>query len=398
MIELPVSEYTKIAQRSGKILGQNITYFSKPGIPNWDKITPATTLLAEAIQPSWQDQVLIFGCRQGSLGASLGKLVVPGNLSILDCDQIALTCCEMTLKANDIRQFHLSPGISLLPHAAATFDIIALEIPKGRKLTQRWLVESFHLLKEGGSLYLAGENQQGIQSIIKDAQALLGNAVIIDYKKGSRVAQAAKITDPVKLPEWAHEPGIAPDTWTQFKVAVKNSSYDIFSLPGIFSYDRLDDGTALLLDTLQIPEQAQILDAGCGYGVIGLFAAVQFNPSQVDCIDSNLLAVAAAQKNIIENKIKNAQAFASDLLAQVLKKQYHFILTNPPFHSGREVNYDITQALLQQAYHALRPEGKIILVANRFIRYDYLLKKVFQNVTSLAESNRYHVLSAIKNV
>jgi 16S rRNA (guanine1207-N2)-methyltransferase len=115
-------------------------------------------------------------------------------------------------------------------------------------------------------------------------------------------------------------------------------------------------------------------------------------------VDSNLLAVAAANKNITENKIQNAQAIASDLLEKVYKEKYHFIVANPPFHTGKEVNYDVTQALLHQAFSALRPQGKIILVANRFIRYDYQLKNIFHNVNVLAETNRYHVLSASKNV
>jgi 16S rRNA (guanine1207-N2)-methyltransferase len=397
MTQLPRLGYEKFQQLSGKIGGTLIQYCSKPGIPKWDKITPASALLAEAIQPTWQDQILNIGCRQGTLGVVLGKKVAPGNLSILDSDQIALTCSDRTLRANDIQQYRFCSGISFLPQGAESFDIVSLEIPKGRKLTQHWLVEAFYLLRAGGCLYLAGENDLGIQSIIKDARALFGNAVILGYKKGHRAALARKVDVPLNLPEWALESGIAPNTWTQFEALVKKANYEIFSLPGIFSFDRLDEGSALLLDVLQVPEKADILDVGCGYGIIGMFAASQLNPTRVDLVDSNLLAVAAAQKNIFENKIQNAQAFASDLLSGVSQKQYQVILSNPPFHAGKEVNYDITHSLLHQAYSALKPEGEIILVANRFIHYEHLLKNVFQNVKILAESNRYHVLSAIKH-
>lgn len=397
MTQVPHQEYEKIQQFSGKIGDIFIPYFSKPGIPNWDKITPASALLAEVIQPSWQDKVMNIGCRQGALAAILGKEVAPSNLSILDGDQIALNCCEMTLRANDVQQPCICPGISNLPQGAESFDIVALEIPKGRKIAQHWLVEAFYLLRNGGCLYLAGENDQGIQSIIKDARDLFGNAVILGYKKGNRAALARKVAAPMNLPEWAQEPGIAPNTWTHFEVPVRKADYKIFSLPGIFSYDHLDDGTALLLDVLEVPEQADILDIGCGYGIIGLVAASQFNPTQVDLIDSNLMAIAAAQKNILENRIQNAQAFASDLLGNVPKKQYQIILSNPPFHTGKEVNYGVAHSLLLQANTALKPDGKIILVANRFIRYAYLMKSIFQNVQVLAETNRYHVLSAKKH-
>ena len=43
----------------------------------------------------------------------------------------------------------------------------------------------------------------------------------------------------------------------------------IFSLPGVFSANELDNGTSLLLSTLTSPIQGKVLDVGCGAGVIG---------------------------------------------------------------------------------------------------------------------------------
>ena len=389
--------YEQFHQFTGKITGQTIPFFSKPALSAWDCISPSAALLAEAVQPKWDDKILLIGCGHGALAVILARQVAENHLTLLDSDQVALNCAEQTLRLNGITHFNIAPEITLLPHAAGSFSIVALDIPKGRSVTRRWLVEAYELLLPGGSLYLAGANDLGIQSAIKDAQALFGNATILGYKKGNRCALARKEQLPPYPPAWAQEPGTAPGTWLTFDLSIKNIHFLIHSLPGVFSFNRLDEGTELLLEAIQFPDQSEILDVGCGFGIIGLYAASQASTSSVDLIDSNRLAVAAAVKNRHANQIQNARVLASDLLEGVHGKRYHLIVSNPPFHTGKEVNYAVSAALLRQAHRALLPEGQLVLVANRFIRYDYLLQEVFGNAQVCAQNNRYHVLSAVKH-
>ena len=74
------------------------------------------------------------------------------------------------------------------------FDAVLMQNPKGRSLARRWLVQAHLALVEGGSLFIAGSNNSGIQSMIKDAQELFNNGSILAYKKGNRVAQFTKTT------------------------------------------------------------------------------------------------------------------------------------------------------------------------------------------------------------
>ena len=141
-------------------------------------------------------------------------------------------------------------------------------------------------------------------------------------------------------------PVLHPTPGLSFPLHLQITSYAIRSLPGIFSYDHLDEGTEMLLDTAQIPPGAKVLDAGCGYGIIGLFAAVN-GAGMVHLVDNNLLAVAASRETLSLNRIKNAQVFAGDLLNPVFPDKYDLILSNPPFHTGHAVDYQIAHALIE---------------------------------------------------
>jgi 16S rRNA (guanine1207-N2)-methyltransferase len=391
------SDYTNIKEFTGKIAGRSIAFCTKPGLPEWNQITPSACLLAEAIHLKSSGRVLNIGCHHGALSVILGCQTSKDNLFLLDIDQIAINCTERTLQLNGIRNYFISSEVSLLPQAARTFSQIALDIPKGRKLTRHWLVESYFLLETGGELYIAGANSQGIQSFIKDAQELFGNAVIVGYKKGNRCALVRKEGNRKELPEWSLEPGIAPGTWIKMNISIKGKELTFFSLPGIFSHDRLDEGTGLLLETIDFPSSSRILDVGCGYGIIGLYAATQAPTSEIDLVDSNRLAIAASQKNRSTNKLENVNIISSDLLDHILENHYHLIVSNPPFHAGKEINYSITASLMKQAFQALEPGGKLMIVANQFIRYDYLMKEVFGNSQKIVQTNRFHILTATKH-
>jgi 16S rRNA (guanine1207-N2)-methyltransferase len=372
--------------------GQTLRIVSKPGLSNWNRVTPATVLLAEMVEAAPDAQVLQLGCGHGALGAALARQVPGGHVTLMDIDFIALTMAEQTLRANGVANAQVQPAISVLPDGAGAFDTVAMELPKGRKLARRWLVEAQAALRPGGALYLAGANEQGIRPAIQDAAALFGEAAVLRYKKGNRVARAAKAAPVASQPEWAGEAGIAPGTWREFEVGVRGRTFRLRSLPGVFAFDDdVDEGTRLLLDQLDVAPGGSVLDVGCGYGIIGLLAA-RLGAGHVDMVDVNLLAIAAARENIAGNAVSNAEAFLSDAFSAVRNKRYDLIASNPPFHTGKSVDYAVAHAFIEHARSALKPGGRLLLVANKFIRYDHLMRTTFNTVECLIETNKYHVL------
>jgi 16S rRNA (guanine1207-N2)-methyltransferase len=385
--------YYETREFAATLRGQAIRVISKPGFAWWDGVSPATTLLADAIELAPRAKALLLGCGHGALGVALARQHPDGEIRLFDPNAVAMAMAKRTIQANQIANAHMREEIGHLPAHVATFDMVAIEAPKDRKLARRWLAEAWAALKPGGRLYAAGANEHGIRSIIADAEALFGAAGVLSYKNGNRVASALRRPDSPAGPAWAGEPGIAPGTWYEFELTVRGHTFRLRSLPGIFAYDRLDEGTKLLLETLDLPPNPRVLDVGCGYGIIGLLAA-RLGAAQADLIDANLLAIAAAQENIARNALLNAQARAGDGIQPIGTQQYDLVITNPPFHVGGTVDYGVAQAFIERARRVLAPGGRFLLVANDFIRYEQLLRPAFERVETIARTASYRVWSA----
>jgi 16S rRNA (guanine1207-N2)-methyltransferase len=393
--QLPATLYTQVLRLKLRLGGEFIDLASKPGLPNWDQLSPAAQLIGEKLIILPEGRVLYLGCGNGAAGVMIANRLTNGQLWLHDTNYIATQMTVETLRINRITNAHVFAEINLQAELENNIDAAIIELPKGRQLAQRWLALAFIGLKTGGVLYLTGANRQGINPLVKDAEMLFGEPIVLGYKKGNRLVRFQKNRPELPVGGWWQTPGIAPDTWYTFAIQTLFETIEIYSLPGIFSSDRLDQGTQLLLESLPNLQNMNALDLGCGYGALGLVAA-RSGAASVDLVDANLLAVAAAQMNIKNLKLTNVRAFASDVLSAVPENKYDLILSNPPFHTGRDVDYQVARAFIEQSFRALETGGQLYIVANRFIRYEKIMGMYFQHVEEVIQSPRFHVLCGMK--
>ncbi|HPE15111.1 MAG TPA: methyltransferase [Bacilli bacterium] len=125
----------------------------------------------------------------------------------------------------------------------------------------------------------------------------------------------------------------------EFKLEIDDKSFIFATDNGVFSKKGLDFGSRLLIETL-IKENlsGNLLEVGCGYGIIGIILSKEFN-LDVDMVDVNDRAIHLTQMNIKKNK-SSSNVFHSDCYSEVSKK-YDYIITNPPIRAGKKVVYDI---------------------------------------------------------
>lgn len=110
----------------------------------------------------------------------------------------------------------------------------------------------------------------------------------------------------------------------------------IYSDNGVFSKDRFDYGTKVLLANMDIGSLCgKILDLGCGTGVVGIVLGTLNKNIAIDMVDVNERAIELAKENVILNNVDN-NVFVSDIYSNVNNK-YDYIITNPPIRAGKEV-------------------------------------------------------------
>ncbi|MFM1654450.1 class I SAM-dependent methyltransferase [Brevibacillus sp. B_LB10_24] len=132
-----------------------------------------------------------------------------------------------------------------------------------------------------------------------------------------------------------------PHDEQEFTFDLNGRTFRFVTDAGVFSRDRVDFGSLLLIETMDFSADASVLDVGCGYGPIGLAAAVRASQGRVTMIDVNERAVMLARRNAERNGIANVEVLVSDLYSEVRGRTFDVILTNPPIRAGKDVVHRI---------------------------------------------------------
>ena len=165
----------------------------------------------------------------------------------------------------------------------------------------------------------------------------------------------------------------------------------LWSQPGLFSWDRIDGGTALLMSQPWTPTGAGV-DLGCGIGLLAKAALASRSVTALTLIDSDRRAIAAARLNIDDPRAGFLQHDLRHPPARLA--EVDFAIMNPPFHDGGVEDRRLGQAFIDTAARMLRPGGVLRMVANVGLPYEGTLAGAFAHVTRLAQENGFKVLEA----
>ncbi|TVU87826.1 methyltransferase [Vreelandella titanicae] len=277
-------------------------------------------------------------------------------------------------------------------HALTPFDLaageplskeIVLFWPKAHQLGIWWLKWLCEQLPEGTPIEIVGEHQGGIKRVPKMLDEL---GMRWDKRDNARRCSLFA-TQTVALDS------TSDSAWQQFETL----GLTLNSHPGVFGHGKVDEGTLLLLESLEssLPKKPlKVLDMGCGDGIISAWLAQRGH--HVTAVDVSAFAVEACKRSLAANGLAG-RVLCSDVFSALEGEQFDWIVSNPPFHKERDISYGPSQRLISQAPEHLNTGGRLVIVANGFLPYPDHLQRAFQDFQTLADNRRFKVYGAIKS-
>jgi 16S rRNA (guanine1207-N2)-methyltransferase len=263
-------------------------------------------------------------------------------------------------------------------------DAAIVFLPKAKQELALVLAFVAPMLAPGAQLFLVGEKRGGIESAAKQLATLGQKYFKVDSAKHCQLWQVSVdvAPKPFRLDDWIQV----------YEADLAGCRMKIATMPGVFSFGRLDDGTSLLLSNLPSGLRGRVLDFGCGSGIIGCFLKLTRPELRVELVDSHRLALVCAERTCQLNGVE-AKVHASDGWSDI-EGRVDAVVSNPPFHAGVRTEYDTTEHFIRQARDHLNKSAPMVLVANSFLTYPVVLDQVFGNCETLAENTRFRVYLA----
>jgi len=263
-------------------------------------------------------------------------------------------------------------------------DIVIILFPKSKAELAYTLAMLNDVVDENTVIYFVGEKNSGVKSVEKLSKGFLQHCQKDDAARHCMLFSGCflKQSTPFDEQKW----------FTQYSIDVNGESITVFALPGVFSQEKLDVGTRLLLEHLPDYDNCSLLDFGCGSGVIAAFITQRFTNVKPTLADVSALAIASAQKTFSENGL-SGKFIATDSMSNITGV-YDNVISNPPFHQGLKTHYQATESFLAKISKHISNKGSLTIVANSFLKYQPIMEQHFGGVSQLTKSNGFTIYQA----
>lgn len=286
-----------------------------------------------------------------------------------------------TVPAGAVQVSPNAPGAArledLAPESLSTAVVAA---PPGAVERRYVLALALRALRPGGRLIALAPKDKGGSRLRKELEAF-GGTVVETARAHQRICQVARPAAPVGLDAAIAAGGL--------QVA---RELDLWSQPGVFSWDRPDPGSLLLIAALP-PLAGRGADLGCGVGLLAKAVLEQPAVTHLDLVDIDRRAIDAARRNLDDPR---AAFHWADARRAPELEGLDFVVMNPPFHHGGLEDKDLGQAFIRRSQQILRKGGVLWLVANRHLPYEAVLGSLFTRVELKGEAGGFKIYEARK--
>ena len=278
------------------------------------------------------------------------------------------------------------------------FDVVLVRLTKHKQESLGLIALSLKALAKDGFLHVAGAKDEGVESIEKLIKQHFGSI----ETRSKNHARTFWLKKPDTLPE-------VVESWVQ-ALEPKSNVEGYVTATGMFSHAKIDAGSKLLAEHMLPVIKGRVADFGAGWGylsreILARCPAIQ----KLDLYEAEANALECAKLNLNlglpsppvgEGGSRSETGKGSitfnwlDITSGAIPTAYDFIVMNPPFHEGKSTQISLGQGFIQAASKALKPGGRLFMVANRQLPYEAILKAVFSNIRILADENGFKVFDA----
>jgi len=261
----------------------------------------------------------------------------------------------------------------------ADFGVVALN--KVRQATSLALAAAACCVRDGGALYLFGQNDLGIRSFSRFRDAGFDTVDVGAHGRllrwCGRVEAAVEGLEDFRSVRPLEVPSVGRVDWVDY--------------PGCFADGRLDAGTALLLASLEDEPAVDglVYDFACGPGAISRSVSGRWPGVTVFGSDTDAIAVHAARQNVPACEFAVADGWALSV-----GEAPKLVLSNPPFHFGKDRDHAICFNFIERARQGLATDGELRMVVQREVAVEPELRSAFRQVRCVIASGGYVVWAA----
>ncbi|TGC75490.1 23S rRNA (guanine(1835)-N(2))-methyltransferase RlmG [Salmonella enterica subsp. enterica serovar Poona] len=180
---------------------------------------------------------------------------------------------------------------------------------------------------------------------------------------------------------------------------LEDTGWTIHNHANVFSRTGLDIGARFFMQHLAENLDGEIVDLGCGNGVIGLSLLAKNPQANVVFVDESPMAVDSSRLNVETNlpeAFERCEFMINNALSGVEPFRFNAVFCNPPFHQKHALTDNIAWEMFHHARRCLKINGELYIVANRHLDYFHKLKKIFGNCATIATNNKFVILKAVK--
>jgi len=265
-------------------------------------------------------------------------------------------------------------GFTVEPWAEGKFNLALVHLTRSKVENLGNIARAARMTK--GLVMVNGAKTDGIESVLKHLKKVVTVGGVISKSHGKVFWFMGGA-----LPDW------------EDAAAIHKNRDGFLTAAGMFSSEKIDQGSALLLPHLQ-GLRGLGADLGAGWGWLSKQVLGMADVTTLELYEADFQALKAAKQNAADPRAVFHWADVTTLAKP--EKPFDFIISNPPFHQSRKADPEIGKAFIKTAAALLKPGGRFFIVANRQLPYEATLEQYFKHWKMLEQTGQFKVFETTR--